>query len=201
VKQVLLEALLVAVVGAALAFVANGLSPLGLGLGRDYFPTAPPAAIPQPTPTGTNAPSLEERVAARLKAKGLRLIDTAKTIELFHDARYQQGLVVFLDDHDDHHYQEGHIPGAYQFEHFHPEKYLATILPLCQFAEQIVVYCGGGDCEDSEFAATMLGDAGIPKDKLNVYGGGITEWKERGLPVELGARNSGQVRNAISPTK
>ncbi|HWH72296.1 MAG TPA: rhodanese-like domain-containing protein, partial [Candidatus Sulfotelmatobacter sp.] len=58
----------------------------------------------------------------------------------------------------------------------------------------IVVYCNGGNCEDSELAATMLRDAGIPKDKLLVYGGGMTEWTTNGLPVELGQRKSGNLR-------
>jgi len=51
VKKVLLEAALVGLVGAALAFVANGLSPQGLKLGRDYFPGASKAGS-APT-TGT----------------------------------------------------------------------------------------------------------------------------------------------------
>jgi len=60
---------------------------------------------------------------------------------------------------------------------------------LCQAARQIVVYCGGGQCELSEHAATMLGnDLGIPKEKLFVYGGGTTEWKSKGMPIEVGDR-------------
>ena len=64
-------------------------------------------------------------------------------------------------------------------------------MPVCRKAEQIVVYCNGGDCDDSETAALLLRDMGIPNQKLFVYGGGIAEWKANGLPVETGARNSG----------
>ena len=39
VGRVLLEAALVAVVGAAFAFAANRISPRGLALARNYFPT------------------------------------------------------------------------------------------------------------------------------------------------------------------
>jgi rhodanese-related sulfurtransferase len=109
-------------------------------------------------------------------------------VELFHDPRYAQNQVVFIDARNDDEFQEGHIPGAHQFDHFHYEKFLPTIVPLCQAAQQIVVYCGGGDCELSEFAATMLAnDLGVAKEKLGVYGGGMNEWKSKGLPIETGA--------------
>jgi rhodanese-related sulfurtransferase len=205
VKQVLLEGVLVALTGAALAFAANALSPQGLKLSRDYFPGAQSAYASAAVHTnrmvaaqGTNshAPSSDEILAARLKQNGLQLIGTDEVLKLFHDPRYQQDLVVFIDAREDNHYQAGHIPRAYQFDHHYPDNYLATILPLCQAAQQIVVYCHGGECEDSEFAAVMLTrDAGIAREKVFVYGGGITEWTDRGLPVELGARNSGKLSN------
>ena len=94
------------------------------------------------------------------------------------------------------HYQAGHIPGAYLFDRFHPENYLTNVVQVCLTAQQIVFYCNGGDCDDSEHAAIMLRDSiGIPKEKVFVYGGGITEWATNGLPIELGARNSGQFTN------
>jgi rhodanese-related sulfurtransferase len=57
------------------------------------------------------------------------------------------------------------------------------------------VYCTGGDCEDSEFTAIFLRDVGIPKEKLFVYGGGMTDWTTNGLPVEIGGRKSGNFRH------
>ncbi|MEY2427159.1 MAG: hypothetical protein QOJ40_44 [Verrucomicrobiota bacterium] len=205
VKQVLLEGFVVGLAGAALAFAANALSPQGIKLTTDYFPGSSHASsLPG---NGTNrtaainrtnnaALSSEELLAARLRQNGLQLIRTDEVVKLFHDPRYEQDLVVFIDAREDNHYQAGHIPGAFQFDHFHPENYLATVLPVCQAAQQIVVYCHGGECEDSEFAAVMLTrDAGIAKEKVFVYGGGITEWTERGLPVEIGSRKSGNLSN------
>ena len=46
---------------------------------------------------------------------------------------------------------------------------------MCQAAEQVVVYCTGGECEDSDTAAILLRDAGVPTAKLFVYGGGFAE--------------------------
>lgn len=197
-KRLLLEGLLVALLGAILSLVANGISPRGLKLTRNYFPESKPAL---PAPAGsTNLPAHAggvstnslEQLAGRLRDKGMHLADSNRVVELFHDPRRQQDLVIFIDARDEEHYDKGHVPGAYLFDYYHPENYLATVLPACQVAEDIVVYCNGGDCEDSELASTFLRDAGIPPVKLWVYGGGMSEWSTNGLPVEIGQRQSGQ---------
>jgi rhodanese-related sulfurtransferase len=205
IKKILLEGALVAVIGVAFAFAANAISPQGLALTRNHFPGASPSSTtpvpgasltPGAAAAHTNAASPEELLAARLKAQGLHLVASNRVAQLFRDLRYEQGLVVFVDARDDQCYQEGHIPGAYQFDHYHAENYLGTVLPVCQVAEQIVIYCHGGDCEDSEFAALTLSGAGVPKEKLFVFGGGMTEWVANGLPLEVGARRSGNLRPA-----
>jgi rhodanese-related sulfurtransferase len=193
------------VIGTAFAFAANEVSPRGLRLTQNYFPGATQGSLPsgaatnltpRPGDTHIGAPSPAEMFATRLEAKGLHLVESHQVAQLFRDPRYEQELIVFIDARDDRHYQEGHIPGAYQFDHYRAENYLATVLPVCQTAEQIVVYCTGGDCEDSEFTAIFLRDVGIPKEKLFVYGGGMTEWTTNGLPVEVGGRKSGNFRPA-----
>jgi rhodanese-related sulfurtransferase len=200
-KNVLLEALLVAVVGAALSFLANGVFPRGLTLSRDNFPATArirPGSAGETNrlaaAAGTNKPSPLELLAAQLQADGLQLADSNQVVQLFRDPRYQQGLIAFIDARDHDHYLEGHIPGAHEFDHFRAEKYLATLLPLCEAAQQIVVYCHGGECEDSRQAAVLLGQFGISKSKMFVYGGGITEWETNGLPIELGEKGSGNLR-------
>ncbi len=194
-----------AIVGAAIAFAANAVSPRGLVLARNYFPTAvqvagpAPAASPaQPGPAETNAVGAAPAppVAESLDAESLQRADIDQAAALFRDPRYQAELVVFIDARDEAQYREGHVPGAYQFDHYRPEKQLATVLHVCQLAEQIVVYCTGGDCEDSEFAALALIGVGIPKERFFIYVGGMSEWAAQGLPVEIGERNSGNIGNA-----
>lgn len=201
-----LEVAVVAGVGVALSLLANVLSPRGLNLSRDYFPGASRSG-PNPPPA-TNAsdvavapPRLSptETAAARLRAKGFQVAESNEVIRFFHDPRRAQELIVFVDARDDRHYQEGHVPGAFQFDHYRQEQYLATVLPVCLLAEKVVLYCTGGECEDSEFAAVDLNQAGVPKEKLIVYPGGFTEWTNNRLPVEVGARNSGVLRPASSP--
>ncbi len=197
-KRVLLEALLVATVGAIAAFAANALSPRGLKLSQDYFHGE---TLPVPR-TRTNRADITiartnlaaDPVIARLKEKGLQVVDGDQASQLFHDPLYQQGRIIFIDARNDEHYQSGHIPGAYQFDNYHPENYMGTVYPFCQAAQKIVVYCNGGNCEDSQFAALTLRDAQVPNEKLFVYTGGITDWTNRGYAMELGERNSGRMQ-------
>jgi rhodanese-related sulfurtransferase len=203
-KRVLLEAVTVTVFGLVLALVANGVSPRGLSLSRNYFPTTTGpstgaggnggAGGGQAT-NATHEPNFET-VAARLREKGLQAIEGKDAAQLFHDPQYELEGIVFVDARDDRHYQDGHVPGAYQFDRYYPEKHLPTVLPPCLAAAKVVVYCTGGSCEDSEFAALALKDAGVPADRLMVYIGGMTEWATNGLPVEIGARKSGTLRGS-----
>jgi len=196
---VLQEAALVAVVGLALALVANGLSPRGLRLTQNYFPGAEAPARIQPaagstaTVASAKLGSPLESTLQRLEQHGLQTIASNAVVELFRDLRYEQGLVVFIDARDDQHYQASHIPGAWQFDHYHAERYFQAVLPACLNAQKVVVYCAGGACEDSEFAAVMLRNAGVPRENLLVYAGGITEWMSNRLPVEIGTRQSGKL--------
>ncbi len=195
-RRTLLEALLVAVTGALLAFAANALSPRGLRLTRNFFPHdragANPGQTNAPAAPGTNVPPVQ-LVAERLRQAGLQVADSNRVARLFHDPAYQQSLVIFIDSRDDQHYRAGHVPGAYQLDYYRKENYLDKVLPACQAAQQILVYCYGGSCEDSELTATLLGDAGIPKERLSVYLGGFTEWTNNRMPIEIGDRNSGQI--------
>jgi rhodanese-related sulfurtransferase len=194
---VLLEALMVVIAAVGFAFAANELSPRGLALGRNYFPSgsrsnAPPRTAPSPAPaaTLTNTGPTEGEITQRLKDKGLQPIGREETERLFHDPRYAQERIIFVDARNKDEYADGHIPGAFQLDPYHPEKELAGVLGACQNAEQVIVYCNGGDCEDADSTALMLRDDGVQGEKLFVYGGGFTDWGDQHLPIEQGARNS-----------
>lgn len=204
-KPIILECVLVGVAGLAFSFIANQVSPRGLALGHNNFPgglktnvTSITSIQPTNGVKGSNAPSSLE---LQLKANGLQLALSNQVIQFFNDPRYAMEQVVFVDARDDEHYTKGHIPGAYQFDHYRKENYLGTVLPPCTVAEQVVVYCTGGECEDSQSAAMILRDGGIGREKLFVYAGGINEWISNALPVEIGVRKSGVLRtNSLSAT-
>lgn len=199
----------VLLVGGLLALAANGVSPRGLSLTRDYFPSlggpasasasapvvsadATPAVgrVDGVAPAGSMVGGAEAAVA-RLQGNGLVSVGDDEVRALFDDPRYAQELVVFVDARDDRRYRAGHIPGAYRFDRFRPEETLAEVVLAGQSAERMVIYCNGGECEDSEYAAIALRDAGVPADRIAVYLGGIVAWQGRGWPVESGDRGSG----------
>lgn len=201
-KTIVLEALLVTALGLAFALAANALSPRGLRLSRNYFPgdervivAALPSTNALPANATASSGGLANATLRRLQQRGLQVVASNEVVELSRDLRYEQGLVVFIDARNDQHYQAGHIPGAWQFDHYRAENYLPAVLPVCLSAQKVVVYCTGGTCEDSEFAAVMLRDAGVPQENLFVYAGGIAEWMTTGHPVEIGVRGSGQLRS------
>jgi rhodanese-related sulfurtransferase len=180
--------------------MANAISPRGLSLTRNYFPgdTGVRTPIRQADLTKPNqaspsaAQGQDELIVKRLKDKGLKPLDLDQVLQLFHDPGYPQQLIVILDARDEAHYQKGHIPGALLFDHYRAERYLPKVLPVCQTADSIVVYCNGGDCEDSEFAATQLQELGIASTKLAVYLGGFSQWSSNNLPVELETQRDGE---------
>ena len=195
--------MLVAVLGIAAALVANFISPRGLSLTRDYFPTiegaetvaavSTVAGKPQRTETPSRAVASTATTAAPPKL-GIATLTTEQAVQFFRDPQYEQELIVFVDARDSRHYDSGHIPGAYQLDRYYPQNHLPTVLPACLNALRVVVYCAGGECEDSHFAAQLLKDAGVPAESLAVYAGGMTEWDGKRLPVETGARKSGNLR-------
>ena len=197
-RTLLRDAVLLAFGGTAFAVLANWVSPRGLSLTRDYFPAAPAVKAPTPPPS-TSAPQPPAETASKAAAvstparskRGLPLASQDEVVALFRDPRNAEGRVIFIDARDDEHYAAAHIPGAYQFDHYHPDRYMATVLGAAAIAEKIVVYCNGGECEDSELATLDLIALGIPDSKLVIYGGGIGAWTEHKLPIERGARGSG----------
>ena len=188
-RRTLAAALIVVATGTTFGLLANALSPRGLSLTRNYFPdTPPPALAAAPAPSAAAGPD----GSAAQTTRGLPLIDHARTTALFRDARHAQGLVMFVDARNEEVYAQSHIPGAYLVDHYHIERHLAEVLAPAALAEEIVVYCNGGDCADSELTALDLVQVGVPVAKIRIYGGGIAEWKTRREPVEAGARASGE---------
>src|SRR5437762_6878331 len=122
-KRVLIEALVVAALGLVVALAANLVSPRGLSLTRDYFPGAQGGGVSGGNgQSNSHAGAMDpEAVAARLRAKGLQPINGSETQQLFRDPQREQDLIVFVDARDDRHYEEGHVPGAYQFDRYYPE--------------------------------------------------------------------------------
>jgi rhodanese-related sulfurtransferase len=171
-----IQAALVACAGLLVAVLANHLSPLGLSLTRDYFPAAVPVETPattSPEPAPTAAPKHEFATATR-----------ADVQELLRDPRFVMQKFLLIDARNVANFQAGHIPGALQYDHFRPTENIAQIVPPCLAAEKIIIYCHGGQCQDSIFTSRLLVGYGVPASRIAIYEAGIEDWRHAELPLQ-----------------
>lgn len=197
VKFLIIETSQVLVVGLVVALVANQLSPRGLDLRRDYF-QEPKRLIGAPSPSAaTNTPLAEVVPRPGDSSKRVPEISAEDALSLFRDSRRAPGRVIFVDARKETVFLEGHIPDAYPFDRFYPEKDLPSVVLACSGAERVVVYCAGGSCEDSHYAALQLIEAGLDSSRIQVFAGGFTEWNSHSWPIERGARGSGLISNPL----
>jgi rhodanese-related sulfurtransferase len=99
--------------------------------------------------------------------------------------------VLFLDARRTSVYEQGHIPGARTYSVWESDiddKVQKLFAERSDSAAQnlpIVIYCSGGDCEDSHMLAQKLW--GIQFNNVYVYKDGFPDWQQHGAPVHTGA--------------
>ena len=89
--------------------------------------------------------------------------------------------VLVLDARRTKDYEEGHVPGARNISPWEGDadaKITALVDEARDGALPVVVYCSGGDCEDSHMLAQRLFGGGF--DNLLVYKDGWPDWVKRG---------------------
>ena len=191
VKSLIKETCQVLTVGLAVALLANRLSPRGLPLNRDYFKESGRS-------TGNQSAVVPERSSPQVgDPKRSPEITAEEALRLFQDPRRGQGRVIFVDARKEAVFVLGHIPEAYPLDRFYPDQDLPALVLAGIGAEQVVVYCSGGTCEDSHYAALLLIEAGMDPTRIRVFAGGFTEWTSHSWPVERGARASGLITPQI----
>jgi rhodanese-related sulfurtransferase len=96
----------------------------------------------------------------------------------------------FLDARRSEDFLEGHVPGAHSVPIWEadPEtritRFEAAVNPAPR--SPIVLYCGGGGCEDSHLLAQKLVSLGYRN--LLIYRDGFPDWAAKGRPTAQGAR-------------
>jgi len=198
IKQTGCELLALAVIGLVVGLSANSLRAKGsLELGKDYFYIPPTEKLPEPDHTngtdkvepGTSNPKQPEGGGEPVSEKPkypYQTIDYAGVVAVLKDPDTQTGLNVFVDARNDHAYEAGHIPGAVQCDPYNVPQYWDNVEPRVMGALKVVVYCGGGDCEDSAYMCRELVNQGVPMEAIYLYEGGWNEWDAKHGPVETG---------------
>jgi rhodanese-related sulfurtransferase len=151
------------------------------GVPRASAPTTSAGAAGAPTPalppaSGTEASFPPHPDKAWIEISG----DDAQRL-------FQQKSVLFLDARRTSVYRQGHIAGARPFSVWEAdvdEKVKGFFAEGRDQAAPVVVYCSGGDCEDSHNLAEKLYKVGF--DNVLVYKDGFPDWEKRNLPTTKG---------------
>lgn len=135
----------------------------------DAFVRPIPAKYVRPTEVATGSPD-------------------APTTPVAHDAAWLQSKLdagtAIVDARPLEEYIEGHVPGAL---HLPFEKFLEgrpQLLDVLDSTSQVIVYCGGGDCDASHKVEQQLANYGF-KDII-VFEPGFPAWQSAGMAVEKG---------------
>lgn len=104
------------------------------------------------------------------------------------DAAALHATATFLDARRTNVYAQGHIAGARPFSVWESDvddKVKAFFQEGRDQSQPVVVYCSGGDCEDSHTLAQKLYFVGF--DNVLVYKDGFPDWQKRNLPITRGS--------------
>lgn len=207
VKQAFIELILLTVASVGVALAANQIRERkSIDLTKDYFDPGsgrahksagdvvpagksvevvkPAAPVTAPTkPAAADAAKAENKKHLEHDFQTITLEEVQK---VFDDPQTKQGLNIFVDARDDEHFAEGHIPGAVQCFPYESQRCLKGVMAAAGGAEKVIVYCGGGDCEDSIFMCRELTEAGVPTEAVFLFEGGWKEWSASGMPTEGG---------------
>ncbi|MEN0020889.1 MAG: rhodanese-like domain-containing protein [Planctomycetota bacterium] len=86
-------------------------------------------------------------------------------------------------------FAEGHVLGAFNVPADDPELYLGDLLGFDP-SQIFVIYCSGGECNESKIVADRLGDLGYVNLFIDVDG--YPAWVDAGLPVGVVETGGGQ---------
>ncbi len=177
--QSIFEALALLVLACVVGLTFNARRSAGakLDLMRNYFPVLK---------VSNSNESAEESNSADATAleHGFNVVSLSEALDYYSRG---ESSIVFIDARDDADYQKCHIPNAIQFDYYHPDNYMADVRDFAGDAEIVILYCNGGECEDSIQAARYLTeeiDDPLPFDIVYVFEGGIQDWYQAGYERE-----------------
>jgi rhodanese-related sulfurtransferase len=123
---------------------------------------------------------IEHVVAAYLKDR--KTLDPVTVEDLA--KRLDEGSVVVLDVRPVEEFSAGHIPGALSI----PVSELKRRLAELPRTKEIVAYCRGPYCVQSDEAVSLLKSAGFKVRRLEV---GLPDWRANGMPVATAGQAPG----------
>jgi len=170
VRRTFFETLILGLAGLAVGFGYNGVRSEGaIDPWKNYFDKQ----------VGVNDGAVAKH--------SFQTVSFADVVDVFNDPDTELGLNVFVDARKAELYNEGHIPGAIRCDPYEGEECVEELVEMAAAAERVIVYCNGGDCEDSIFMCRDLLAAGVDCDIVYLFEGGWEEWELSGtVPIATG---------------
>ena len=162
-RKTVIEAISLTVLATVLAFGVNSLSPKGISLVGTWYDNRDKIELDEP-------PSYDATT------------DTLLTMNQAFNLWQNSGI--FIDTREPDEYEEGHIPGALNLPFEQWDDYWYLVEPYLDVDSELILYCGGLDCELSLFAARELQIIGYPNSYI--FFGGYHKWVKARMPVEIG---------------
>jgi len=204
IKKTAFEMLLLALLATAIGYTANAVRATGsIKWSKNYFDKGVPRKVPRdsephPTPGQTSSGDTKQSAPPETPSDdggaptasplehGYQVVRFKEVVEILNDPATEDGLNVFIDARHAETFEEGHIPGAHQCYPFEIEQCIDEVMEHAEPADKVIVYCNGGDCEDSVFMCRELLAAGLAYEQVFLYEGGWKEWETSGQPIETG---------------
>jgi rhodanese-related sulfurtransferase len=167
---------------------ASGPSPANAGV---EAPAAPLLVVTAPAGKSVEAPSSKvssspAELLARFPAHGQPFVEITGEAAAWLHARG----ALFLDARRSKDFAQGHVGGARSFPVWEAalvkERVESLVAEGRDQALPVVLYCSGGECEDSHMLAQTLFGAGF--ENLLVYRDGFPDWVKRGGAVRSGGQ-------------
>jgi rhodanese-related sulfurtransferase len=188
------DAVAIAALAAAAAAVSNAVAGPERKLrwiGSYAAATAPAAPVPTPVAVTAAQVSPAQPVAgAAADGKVFPPHPQKAWIEISGEdvaSLHGRGDILFLDARRSNVYRDGHIAGARSiaiWEADADDKVRALFAEGRDQSAPVVIYCSGGECEDSHMLGEKLYKVGF--DNVLVYKDGYPDWQKRGLAVTRG---------------
>ncbi len=199
-KRTIMEMCIISALAVGIALGTNALRVTGsITINKAYFDkgSVEKAARATPLPAQAERSQPESRDSRRTSPDedvevhvdhDYQNITTERVAKLVSDPNTAFGLNLIIDARDDESFEEGHISGAIQVNYYVIERYLDDVLlERLAAAQNIVVYCSGGSCEDSIYLCReLINEYGVDYDRVFLYGGGWKAWAAKGHPTATG---------------
>ena len=188
-RHTAVEVLMLTVAGLALGVGANAVrGPGAVQWTKNYFAKGPAAGEQRERAAGSPDVSPEQApegpsVGSEGPKHHYQKITFEELAKVFEYPEREKGRCVFVDARRQAAYDEGHIEGAIHCDPYHVQDCIECVLEHAHGAERVVVYCNGGNCEDSIFMCRELEAADVPRQAIFIYPGGWKEWQGKDMPT------------------